>query len=120
MLFTPPRVSIWQPIEMYWAACKNEVARQWTANRNLRDTRSQLETAMTKWGDPSPLMGQEFSFCAKLVRHCVKLIRQHWADVQQADRANDQDQPIDVPNSDGSEDDSEYSDAAELEDFDEL
>ncbi len=58
ILFTPPRFSEWQPIELFWAAVKNEVASKWEAGRGMVKMREQLMAALDRWGDPSPIMGQ--------------------------------------------------------------
>jgi hypothetical protein len=85
ILFTPPRFSEWQPIELYWAAVKNEVASKWEAGRGMVKMREQLMAALDHWGDPSPILGQEVSFCGKLWRKVIGLVRSYVSVQRQAD-----------------------------------
>ena len=85
ILFTPPRFSEWQPIELYWAAVKNEVASKWEVGRGMVKMREQLMAALDHWGDPSPILGQEVSFCGKLWRKVIGLVRSYVSVQRQAD-----------------------------------
>lgn len=85
ILFTPPRYSEWQPIEMYWAAAKNEVASKWSAGRGLNVAEQQMQDALERWGSPDHLMGQSISHCGKLWRKCIGLIRSHLDHLREAD-----------------------------------
>jgi hypothetical protein len=84
LLLTPPRVSIWQPIELYWASCKNEVAKLYRQGRGLVETTKQLNASLTKYGTAE--------HCSKLIAHTTKLVRTWWEQVQRADA-----QAADVP-----------------------
>jgi hypothetical protein len=77
LLLTPPRVSIWQPIELYWASCKNEVAKLYLQGRGLVETTRQLNASLTKYGTAE--------HCSKLIAHTTKLVRTWWDEVQHAD-----------------------------------
>jgi hypothetical protein len=90
ILFTPPRFSEWQPIELFWAAVKNEVASKWEAGRGMVKMREQLMAALDRWGDPSPIMGQELSFCGKLWRKVFGLVRSYDTAERQVDDNSDE------------------------------
>ena len=77
LLLTPPRVSIWQPIELYWASCKNEVAKLYRNGRGLVETRQQLNDSLTKWGTAT--------HCSKLIAHATKQVRTWWEAARRAD-----------------------------------
>jgi hypothetical protein len=47
--------------------------------------REQLMAALDHWGDPSPIMGQELSFCGKLWRKVFGLVRSYDTAQRQAD-----------------------------------
>jgi len=79
LLLTPPRMSTWQPIELYWASCKNEVARLFRKGRGLIETQEQLEASLTKWGTAE--------HCSKLIAHTTRLVRKWWDAAQQAEAA---------------------------------
>jgi hypothetical protein len=85
ILFTPPRYSEWQPIEMLWAAAKNEVASKWSAGRGLNVAEQQMHDALERWGSPDHLAGQNISHCGKLWRKCIGLIRSHLDHLRDAD-----------------------------------
>jgi hypothetical protein len=90
ILFTPPRFSEWLPIELFWAAVKNEVASKWEAGRGMVKMREQLMAALDRWGDPSPIMGQELSFCGKLWRKVFGLVRSYDTAQRQVDDNSDE------------------------------
>jgi hypothetical protein len=50
LLLTPPRMSTWQPIELYWASRKNQVAKLVQKGRGLVEAQIQLETTLMQWG----------------------------------------------------------------------
>ncbi len=77
LLLTPPRVSIWQPIELYWASCKNEVAKLYRNGRGLVDTTQQLNDSLTKWGTAT--------HCSKLIAHATKQVKTWWEAARRAD-----------------------------------
>ncbi len=79
VLLTPPRASHFQPIELYWAAVKNDVASKYTSERNFQGVLAHLLDALDKWGTPD--------FCAKLINHCDGKIRSFLAMIEQADAA---------------------------------
>ena len=79
LLLTPPRMSTWQPIELYWASCKNEVAKLFQKGRGLIETQEQLEASLTKWGNAE--------HCSKLIAHTTRLVRKWWDAAQQAEAA---------------------------------
>ena len=79
ILLTPPRASHFQPIELYWAAVKNDVASKFTSDRNFQGVLRHLLEAFDKWGTPE--------FCSKLVSHCDRKIRAFLAMIQEADDA---------------------------------
>jgi hypothetical protein len=79
VLLTPPRASHFQPIELYWAAVKNDVASKYTSERNFQGVLAHLLHALDKWGTPD--------FCAKLINHCDGKIRSFLAMIEQADAA---------------------------------
>ena len=81
ILLTPPRASHFQPIEMYWAAVKNEVAAQFNSNRNFQNVRQQLLAAFDNWGTQQ--------FCTKLFNHCTEKIRAFHDLMQRADASQD-------------------------------
>lgn len=81
ILLTPPRASHFQPIEMYWAAVKNEVAAQFNSNRNFQNVREQLLAAFDKWGTQQ--------FCTKLFDHCTQKIRAFHDLIERADASQD-------------------------------
>jgi len=85
LLLTPPRVSIWQPIELYWASCKNEVAKLYRNGRGLVETKLQLNDSLTKWGTAA--------HCSKLIAHATKQVRTWWEAARRAD-AVDAEAPI--------------------------
>ena len=85
LLLTPPRVSIWQPIELYWASCKNEVAKLYRNGRGLVETKQQLNDSLTKWGTAA--------HCSKLIAHATKQVRTWWEAARRAD-AVDAEAPI--------------------------
>jgi hypothetical protein len=89
LLLTPPRVSVWQPIELYWASCKNEVAKLYRQGRGLVETKTQLNESLTKWGTAT--------HCSKLIAHATKQVRTWWEAARRAD-AQDAEAPnvIDV------------------------
>lgn len=87
ILFTPPRFSEWQPIELFWAAVKNDVARQWEAGRGMVRMREQLMAALNRWGDPNP--NPDIPFCGKLWRKCIGLVRSYEQLQRQADDDDD-------------------------------
>jgi hypothetical protein len=70
LLLTPPRCSTWQPIELYWASVKNDVARQFRQGRSLQETKNQLQASLTKWGTAE--------HCSKLIAHTTKLVKTWW------------------------------------------
>jgi len=89
LLLTPPRVSIWQPIELYWASCKNEVAKLYRQGRGLVETTKQLNESMTKYGTAE--------HCSKLIAHTTKLVRTWWEDVKRAEaQENDAPEPVGI------------------------
>jgi hypothetical protein len=79
LLLTPPRCSTWQPIELYWASVKNEVASLFKQGRSLQETRTQLEASLTKWGTQA--------HCSKLIAHTTKQVKTWWDSARQADSA---------------------------------
>jgi hypothetical protein len=79
LLLTPPRMSTWQPIELYWASCKNEVAKLFRKGRGLVETQTQLEASLTKWGTGT--------HCSKLIAHTTRLVKNWWDATQRADEA---------------------------------
>jgi transposase len=81
LLLTPPRASHFQPIELFWAACKNDVAAQYTSARNFNCVRTQLLAAFNKWGT------QEF--CSKIINHCTEKIRAFHEAIQRADESQE-------------------------------
>jgi hypothetical protein len=81
ILLTPPRASHFQPIELYWAAVKNEVAAQYNSSRNFASVKTQLLTALTKWGTPE--------FCSKIINHCTSKITAFHEALQRADESQD-------------------------------
>ena len=72
-------MSTWQPIELYWASCKNEVAKLFRKGRGLVETQQQLEASLTKWGTAE--------HCSKLIAHTTRLTRKWWDTAQQAEMA---------------------------------
>ena len=85
LLLTPPRVSVWQPIELYWASCKNEVAKLYRQGRGLVETKTQLNESLTKWGTAT--------HCSKLIAHATKQVKTWWEAARRAD-AQDAEAPI--------------------------
>ena len=85
ILFTPPRYSEWQPIELFWAAVKNEVASKWQSGRGMTLAETQTIEALEHWGSPDHLIGKGISFCGKLWRKCIGLIRTYLADLRESD-----------------------------------
>ena len=81
LLLTPPRVSVWQPIELYWASCKNEVAKLYRQGRGLVETKKQLDDSLTKWGTAA--------HCSKLIKHTTQLVATWWQAAQAADAQQD-------------------------------
>lgn len=81
ILLTPPRASHFQPIELFWAAVKNEVAAQYNSSRNFATVRTQVLAAFNKWGT------QEF--CRKIIAHCTARIKAFHEVLQQADEAHE-------------------------------
>jgi len=81
ILLTPPRASHFQPIELYWAAVKNEVAAQYNSSRSFASVKTQLLTALTKWGTPE--------FCSKIINHCTSKITAFHEALQRADESQD-------------------------------
>ena len=79
LLLTPPRASTWQPIELYWASCKNEVAKLYLKGRGLVETKNQLNASLTKWGTSA--------HCTKLIAHATKQVKTWWDAAQRADVA---------------------------------
>jgi transposase len=79
LLLTPPRCSTWQPIELYWASVKNDVARQYRQGRSLQETKDQLQASLTKWGNAE--------HCSKLIAHTTKLLKTWWDSARRADTA---------------------------------
>lgn len=81
LLLTPPRCSTWQPIELYWASVKNEVAGLYRHGRTLTETKAQLEASLTKWGNQV--------HCSKLIAHTTKLLKMWWDSARRADAVAD-------------------------------
>ncbi len=81
ILLTPPRASHFQPIELYWAAVKNEVAAQYNSSRNFASVKTQLLAALNKWGTPE--------FCSKIIDHCTAKITAFHNSLQRADESQD-------------------------------
>ena len=52
--------------------------------------REQLMAALDRWGDPSPIMGQELSFCGKLWRKVFGLVRSYDTAERQVDDNSDE------------------------------
>ena len=52
--------------------------------------REQLMAALDRWGDPSPIMGQELSFCGKLWRKVFGLVRSYDTAQRQVDDNSDE------------------------------
>ena len=105
LLLTPPRVSVWQPIELYWASCKNEVAKLYRSGRGLLETTRQLNASLTKYGTAE--------HCSKLIAHTTKLVRSWWEEAQRAD-ARETDAPevvINVPSDSMSDEEMSHSDS---------
>ncbi len=101
LLLTPPRCSTWQPIELYWASVKNDVARQFRQGRSLQETKNQLQASLTKWGTAE--------HCSKLIAHTTKLVKTWWDSARRADAAEElnADEDVIVCDSDASDDDDE-------------
>lgn len=113
LLLTPPRCSTWQPIELYWASVKNEVARLFKQNRSLQETRTQLEASLTKWGTQD--------HCSKLIAHTTKLVKSWWDSARRADtaaEANADAVVIDSNSDDSDDDDAQFSVHCQDEIFD--
>ena len=77
--------------------------------------------ALDRWGDPSPIMGQELSFCGKLWRKVFGLVRSYDTAQRQADSQDEGIQAADEESEDADElsnigdddnDDSDQSDYA--------
>lgn len=81
ILLTPPRASHFQPIELYWAAVKNEVAAQYNSSRNFASVKTQLLAALNKWGTPD--------FCSKIIDHCTSKITAFHDSLQRADESQE-------------------------------
>ena len=81
ILFTPPRHSDLQPIELYWAAVKGEVARQFTADRTLAQTKEQLLAALQHHGTSAK--------CRKLIKHCNETLDRYMADDLECEKRED-------------------------------
>jgi hypothetical protein len=77
ILLTPARASHFQPIELYWAAVKNEIASRYRVDRNFATVHQQLLNALDKWGTQS--------FCSRLIDHCTRKIREFHDLILQAD-----------------------------------
>jgi hypothetical protein len=109
ILLTPPRASHFQPIELYWAAVKNDVASKYTSERNFQGVLGHMLEAFDKWGTPE--------FCAKLINHCDRKIRAFLAMIEQADDAleneqvdsDDDDEAASEPSEDDNDDESPQS-----------
>jgi hypothetical protein len=99
LLLTPPRCSTWQPIELYWASVKNDVARQFRQGRSLQETKNQLQASLTKWGTAE--------HCSKLIAHTTKLVKTWWDSARRADAAEElnADEDVIVCDADASDDD---------------
>jgi hypothetical protein len=97
ILLTPPRASHFQPIELYWAAVKNEVAAQYNSSRNFASVKTQLLAALNKWGTPE--------FCSKIIDHCTTKITAFHESLQRADESQD----IELDQVDSSSDDQSVS-----------
>lgn len=67
VLYTPPHYSWWQPIELYCAAVKNDIAKKYKTTRTIPELTQQLENAIQLHGT------KEVVF--KLVAHCTNLMR---------------------------------------------
>jgi hypothetical protein len=52
--------------------------------------REQLMAALDRWGDPSPIMGQELSFCGNLWRKVFGLVRSYNTAERQVDDNSDE------------------------------
>jgi len=65
IVWTPPRHSELQPIELYWAAVKGAVARQYTNERTFAEIREQLHDALLEKGTAQ--------FCTKIIAHCDRV-----------------------------------------------
>ena len=81
ILLTPPRASHFQPIELFWAAVKNEVAAQFNSSRNFATVKTQVLAAFNKWGAQD--------FCRKIIAHCTAKIKAFHEILQQADAAQE-------------------------------
>ena len=97
ILLTPPRASHFQPIELYWAAVKNEVAAQYNSSRNFASVKTQLLAALNKWGTPD--------FCSKIIDHCTSKITAFHDSLQRADESQEDLEIVQVGSS-SSEDES--------------
>ena len=85
VIFTPPRASRWQPIELFWAHVKNKVASQWVRSRSLEQTRQQLVEAMDEFGTKP-------GHCASLIDKSLREIREYHSAIEQEDRLQPRDQ----------------------------
>ena len=82
--------------------------------------------ALDRWGDPSPIMGQELSFCGKLWRKVFGLVRSYDTAQRQADSrdegiqaADEESEDVDELSNigDGDSDVSDQSDYASDRDY---
>ena len=103
LLLTPPRCSTWQPIELYWASVKNDVARQYRQGRSLQETKEQLQASLTKWGNAE--------HCSKLIAHTTKLLKTWWESARRADAAAESNADVVIvsDSDDSNDDDGKFS-----------
>jgi len=107
ILWTPPRHSELQPIELYWAAVKGEVARQFTSSRSLPETKNQLLSALRNNGTPEK--------CASIIRHCNNTLKELidkdlQYDARHAEEENPEENEEDDANRDEGDDGDDESD----------
>jgi transposase len=82
ILLTPPRASDFQPIELFWACCKNAVAAKYTSTRSMETVKEQIMSEFDKWGTAE--------HCSKLIEHCTKKIQKHHDLIVNADASAEQ------------------------------
>ena len=111
VVFTPPHYSWWQPIELYWASVKGDVARQYTNSRTLSQTREQLDEAIRARGTAKQ--------CSSYIEHCYQKIASAWALAKSAQTRADAEQAelvADVLSSDSSGSEGDFDEPSSSDD----
>lgn len=95
VLFTPPRYSDLQPIELVWAHIKGAVGRQYTAGTKLADVKARLDVEFAKLEQP-----QGCDLVGRIISSVDRVIDRFMKEMQEEDELVDQELAHDVEDGD--------------------